>query len=157
MYIHPILFSLPKFCCVCKEPSLFASAKCSQTPSVATSEHTLDWFEDENKRGKQKHCSALISLIRHICYISGEFPFRAFEMHEADSLPICWFFPLFCWPPFCLVAFEGTLTASWENLLSWMLCALCTYYSNEPLNVYWFLCKFQFGTVFLRLSLCRYV
>lgn len=47
------------------------------------------------QKRKQKHCSALISLIRYICYISGEFPFRAFEMHEADSLPICCFFPPF--------------------------------------------------------------
>lgn len=50
MYIHPVLFGLLKFCRVCKDLSLFASAKCTQTPSVVTSEHTLDWFEDENKK-----------------------------------------------------------------------------------------------------------
>lgn len=129
MYIHPILFGLLKSCRVCKDPSLFASAKCTRTPSVVTSEHTLDWVEDENKK-ENKNTAQHSSVSLGIFAISQENS-PSVLLKCMKQITNLLFFPLFCWPPFCPVACEGTLTASWENLLSWMLCALCTYYSTE--------------------------
>lgn len=62
---------------------------------------TLCLFEDErekmkNKNKQKKHIHSTHFLIRHLCFYSGELFFRAFEMHEANSLPGSWPFRNYC-------------------------------------------------------------